>query len=64
MDRGFSFLLCPSSKRAGHENNEGKNEDPQLAVRIEQTRLIRYLLYGFVDYSGFVKVIEFRPFVA
>ena len=24
----------------------------------EQTRLIRCLLYGFVDYSGFEKVIE------
>ena len=29
-----------------------KNEDPQLAVRTEQTRLIRCLLHGFVDYSG------------
>ena len=35
-----------------------KNKDPQLAVRTEQSRLIRYLLYGFVDYSGFEKVIE------
>ena len=57
MDRVFSFLLL-SAKRAGHENKEGKNEDPQLAVRTEQTRLIKRLLYGFVDYSGFEKVIE------
>ena len=48
MDEVFSFL----------ENKEGKNEDPQLAVRTKQTRLIRCLLYGFVDYSGFEKVIE------
>ena len=34
------------------------NEDPQLPVRTEQTRLIRCLLYGFVDYSGFETVIE------
>ena len=26
VDRVFSFLL--SAKRAGHENKEGKNEDP------------------------------------
>ena len=41
-----------------HTAREGKNEDPQLVVRTEQTRLIRCLLYGFVDYSGFEKVIE------
>ena len=58
MDRVFSFLYGPSAKRTGRENKEGKNEDPQLAVRTEQTRLIRYSLYGFVDYSGFEKVIE------
>ena len=29
-----------------------KNEDPQLSVWTEPTRLIRCLLYGFVDYSG------------
>ena len=28
------------------------------AKRTEQTRLIRCLLYGFVDYSGFKKVIK------
>ena len=39
-----------SAKRPGYENNEGKNEDPLLAVRTEQTRLIRCLLYRFVDY--------------
>ena len=48
----------PSAKRAVNENKEGKNEDPQLAVRTQQTRLTRRLLYGFVDYSGFEKVIE------
>ena len=47
-----------SAKRACHENKEGKNEDTQLAVRTEQTRLIRCLLHGFVDYSGFEKVME------
>ena len=36
-------------KRAGHRNKEGKNE---------QTRLKRCLLYVFVDYSGFEKVIK------
>ena len=42
----------PSAKRMGHENKEGKNEDPLLAVQTEQTTLIRCLLYGFVGYSG------------
>ena len=53
-------LKVPGSrpKRAGYENKEGKNEDPKLALRTEQTRLIRCLLYGFVDYSGFEMVIE------
>ena len=45
-------------KRVGHENKEGKNEDPYLAIQTEQTRLIGCLLYGFVDYSGFEKVFE------
>ena len=49
----FPSIYGPSAKRAGHENKEGKNEYPYLAVRTEQTRLIRCLLYGFVDYSGF-----------
>ena len=49
MDRVFSFILWPK---------EGKNEDLYIAVRTEQTRLIRCLLYGFVDYSSFEKVIE------
>ena len=39
------------SARAMQTRKE-KNEDPQLAVQTEQTRLIRCLLYGFVDYSG------------
>ena len=43
---------------SSHENKEGKNAAPQLVVRTEQTRLIRCLLYGFVDYSGLEKVIE------
>ena len=54
----FPSFYGPSAKRAGHENKEGKNEDPYFAVRTEQTRLIRCLLYGFVHYSGFEKVIE------
>ena len=58
MDRVFPSFYGPSAERAGHENTEGKNEDPYLAVRTEQTRLIRCLLYGFVDYSDFAKVIE------
>ena len=52
----FPSFYGPSAKRASHENKEGKNEDPKLAVRTEQTRLIRCLLYGFVDYSNFEKV--------
>ena len=40
------------------ENKEGKNEDPQLVVQTKQMKLIRYLLYSFVEYSSFVKVIE------
>ena len=40
-------------KHLGHENEERKkNEDPQLAIRTEQMRLIRCLLHGFGDYSG------------
>ena len=54
----FPSFYGPSAKRAGHENKEGKNEDPKLAIRTEQTRLMRCLLYGFIDYSGFEKVIE------
>ena len=54
MNRFVFFLskIGRSAKRAGHENKEGKNEDPYLAVRTEQTRLIRCLLCGFVVYSG------------
>ena len=54
----FPSFYGPSAKSACHENKEGKNEDQKLAVRTEQTRLIRCLLYGFVDYSGFKKGIE------
>ena len=54
----FPSFYGPSAKRTGRENKEGKIEDPQLAVGTEQTRLTRFLLYGFVDYSGFEKVIE------
>ena len=57
MDKVF-FLPFMAKRQAGHEKKKGKNEDPYLAVRTEQTRLIRCLLYGFVDYSGFEKVIE------
>ena len=35
-----------------------KNEDPFVDIRTEQIRLIRRLIYGFVDYSSFEKVIE------
>ena len=59
MDQVFAFLLWPKREAyMGHENKEAKNKDPQFAVRIEQMRLLRCLLYGFVDYSGFEKVIE------
>ena len=51
------FMVQARSARA-MKKKEGKNEDPKLALRTEQTRLIRCLLYGFVDYSGFEKVIE------
>ena len=51
------FMAQARSARAMKTRKE-KNEDPWLAVRIEQTRLIRCLLYGFVDYPGFEKVIE------
>ena len=44
MDR----VLLPKHEARGHENKEGRNEDPELTVRTEQTRLKR-LLYGFVD---------------
>ena len=49
----FPSFYGPSMKRVGHENKEGKYEDPWLAVRTKQMRQIRCLLYGFVDYSGF-----------
>ena len=58
MELVFLSFYGPSAKRAGHDNKEGKNEDPLLAVRTEQTRLIRCLLYGFVYYFGFEKMIE------
>ena len=29
-------------------NRRGKNEDPQLTVRTEKTRLVRYLLYSLL----------------
>ena len=45
MDRVYFLHFMKTGK-------EGKNEDPQLAARTEQTRLVRCLLYGFVDYSG------------
>ena len=54
----FLSFYGPSAKRTGHENKEGKNEDPYFAVRTEQMRLIRCLLYGFVNYSSFEKVVE------
>ena len=54
----FPSFDGPSVKRASHENKEGKNKDSELAVWTEQTRLIRCVLYGFVGYFGFEKVIE------
>ena len=37
------FMAQARSVRA--INRRGKNEDPQLTVRTEKTRLVRYLLY-------------------
>ena len=54
----FPSFYGPSTKRAGHENKEGKNKDPQPAVRTEQTRLIRCLLR--LCYSG-ADGEKFRP---
>ena len=51
IDQFFPSFYGPSTKRAGHENKEGKNEDPYLAIQTEQTGLTRCLLYDFVDYS-------------
>ena len=34
------------------KTRKAKNEDPKLALGTEQARLIRCLLYGFVNYSG------------
>ena len=48
----FPSFYGQSAKRTGHENKEGKSEDPQLAARTEQKKLIRCLLFGFFDYSG------------
>ena len=31
----FPSFYGPNVKRAGHENKEGKNEDPKLAIRTE-----------------------------
>ena len=39
------------SSRAMKTRKE-KNEDLKVAVQTEQTRLIRCLLYDFIDYSG------------
>ena len=41
----FPSFYVPSVKGTGHENKEGRK-------RGYITRLIRCLLYGFVDYSG------------
>ena len=48
MDRVFSFLCAWAMK----------TRKEKLAVRTEQTRLIRCLLYVFADYFGFEKVIK------
>ena len=55
MDRLFSpSFYGPRTKGAGLENKEGKKRGSIAchADHIEKTRLIRCLLYGFVDYSG------------
>ena len=49
----FPSFYGPSAMRVGHENKEGKKTGSiTFRLRTEQTRLIRCLLYGFVDYSG------------
>ena len=48
----FPSFHGPSAKRAGHENKEVRKRGSTTCSRTKQTRLIRCLLYGFVDYSG------------
>ena len=45
----FPSFYGQSAKCVGHETRKAKNEDLKLAVRTKQTRLIRCLLYSFVD---------------
>ena len=51
------FMAKARSKR-GMKTRKEKTRIHSLHVQIEQMRLIRCLLYDFVDYSGFEKVIE------
>ena len=48
----FPSFHGPSAKRVGHENKEVRERGSTTCSRTKQTRLIRCLLYGFVDYSG------------
>ena len=54
----FLPFMAQARSAPAMKTRKEKNEDPQLAVQTEQTRLKRCLLYGFVDYSSFEKVIE------
>ena len=51
------FITQARSARAMKTRKE-KNKGLELAVRTEQTRLKKSLLYGFAECSGFEKVIE------
>ena len=44
-------IYGPCAKRAGHKS-KGKNEDRELTVRTEKTRLVRYLLYLYCVSEG------------
>ena len=58
---GLSFplpFMAQAWRAQAMKTRKEKNKDLYLAVRTEQSKLIRCLLYGFVDYSGFEKVIE------
>ena len=46
----FSFRFIAQA-RAGHKT-KGKNEDPQLTVRTEKKKLVRYLLYLYCVSDG------------
>ena len=54
---GPSFFLPFMVQARSARAMKTRKEKTRIHVT-EQTRLIRCLLYGFVDYSGFEKVIE------